>query len=240
MIRLYLKNIELFKGQSLEILSQQHHNYLINVLRASVGYKLKIFNELCGEFLAEIVSITKKTCVVDIIDLVRPVDKSDKRAQLCLAFAIIKPKRLEMLIDMSTQLGVNVFQPIISQNVTMHKLNQEKIESWIIESTEQSNRIEPPSIMPIMNLEDFISKNRNNFIYANEQEENSKFSLISEQGGAFVNLLVGPEGGWSNKELGVMREMGGASITLGPNILRSETAAATIIAQYCLLKSLKI
>ena len=238
-MRLYLKNTELFEGQIIEISSPQHYNYLINVLRSSVGYKLKVFNELYGEFLAEITSITKKTCFLKVDNIARSIKIDHEQTGLCLAFAIIKPKRLEMLIDMATQLGVKFFQPLISQNVTIHKLNYEKIENWIIESTEQSNRISPPVVKPIMNIEDFLIKNSNNFIYANEKEQNSNFSSMFSQQTSPTNLLVGPEGGWTQEELNLMKEYAGYSVTLGLNILRAETAVAAIISQYSLMLSLK-
>ncbi len=238
-MRLYLKNTELFEGQIIEISSLQHYNYLINVLRASVGYKLKIFNEIYGEFSAEITNITKKTCFLKLGNIARSIAIDYEPEDFCLAFAIIKPKRLEMLIDMATQLGVKKFQPLISKNVSIHKLNYEKIENWIIESTEQSNRISPPTVKPIMGIQDFLIKNQNNFIYANEKEQNSNFTFMLKAQKAPTNLLVGPEGGWTQEELNLMKEYAGYSVTLGLNILRAETAVAAIISQYLLMLSIK-
>ena len=234
-MRLYLKNTELFEGQIIEISSPEQYNYLINVLRAAIGYKLKIFNELHGEFLAEITSISKRICLLRIVNITRSLKKDNEQKDLCLAFAIIKPKRLEIIIDMATQLGVTIFQPLISQNVTIHKLNYEKIENWIIESTEQSNRISPPVVKSIMSIEDFVIKNQNDFIFANEKEQNANFSFMLTQQKIITNLLVGPEGGWTEKELNLMQGYGGYSVTLGSNILRAETAVAAIISQYSLM-----
>ena len=233
MIRLYIKDFVENFSDSFR-LEFDHFNYLINVMRLSIDDEILVFNSKVGEYRAKISQINKKSCDVKLIKIVR---KPYQEKELVLAFALIKPKRLEMLIDMATQLGVTVFQPLITDNVTLHKVNEEKLYSWVVESSEQSERMHIPQINAVIRLNDFLQNIQDqSFIYANERENNVDIKSVININKINI-LIVGPEGGWSDKEIQSFSNFNnGASITLGTNILRAETAVACLLSQYKLLQ----
>jgi len=233
MIRLYIKNLVNNLNEIFE-LEINHFNYLINVMRLNIGDQILVFNPMIGEYKAKIFQINKKSCNIKLVNIVR---EPNQEKDLILAFAIIKPKKLEILIDMATQLGVTYLQPLLTDNVALHNINIEKLCSWVIESSEQSERLNIPEIKPLMKLSNFLEDIKDQFfIHANEHEKIYDIKSINNIQQRNI-LIVGPEGGWSDNEIKFFKSNNyGASITLGPNILRAETAVASLLSQYQLMK----
>jgi len=217
-------------------LEGDYYHYLKTVLRLKINDSLRIFNGNDGEFIAQITNITKNTVSVLLVNLFKAVTREQ---ELILALSIIKNDRMLDAISMAVQLGVTAITPLIADRSQFHKINSEKMNKYIIESTEQSERLIPPALLPPISLSEFLEQNRGIIVlYANENEVTNKSLLtIKLQTSDNVAVIVGPEGGFSDHELSLLALKNNCfSFSLGANVLRTETAVAACIAQIILLR----
>ena len=204
------------------ILSSKEMHYITKVLRLRINNNIKIFNETDGEYLARISTIDKKSCSLLIHKKLR---SPEIQQHLNLAMAIIKQDKMGLVIEKATELGVTAITPVITDRCQIRKINHEKLSKIIIEATEQSNRITPPKLLDIIGFEDIITKE--NLLVLNERSPtNNKINHKIEK--EDITLLIGPEGGFSDKEHELISTLN--SVSLGHNILRAETAAISALA----------
>lgn len=226
--RIYINQV-LETQKPITLLHDEMH-YIKNVLRAKIGQKFRIFNNNSGEFIAQITGISNKAIELVIEDLLRKPEKSE---QLICAPAIIKNDKMSDLISMIVQVGVTQIIPIITQ-YTSHKIsNLERFQRIVIESVEQSERLDIPEISPPTKLSELLkSAAFDKILYACERS-NIK-NNIQEIGNIIAEnntlLIIGPEGGFSAEELQEFDKYNAIGINLGKNILRSETAAVKLIS----------
>ena len=191
---------------------------------------VRVFNNNQGEYLTEF----KK----DILHSLEQLRLPENLPFLGIAPCLIKPQKFAILLDVSTQLGVTIIQPLIGARSQIRTINYERYNRCLIESSEQSERLCVPELhFPISIKELFEKYHRALFIYANEHE--NKNGMVSLVGRNFENtiLIVGPEGGFSDEELEFLSNSGAYSISLGKNILRTETAVAAIISQLMVIRT---
>lgn len=222
-------NIKLIENCSLN-LAEDHSHYLKTVLRLKVGDHFRIFNGIDGEFIAQIIDITKNNLRVGLTNILR---KAIIEPELTLGMSIIKSDRMLDAIDMAVQLGVTKIIPLITERSQFRNVNNQRLVKCIIESTEQSERLTPPILMPLISLSLFLDQNLDNsIIYANENEDENNTLLKIMPIYSSISVIVGPEGGFSQNELKMLSlKPNSLSISLGSNILRTETAVATCLAQ---------
>ena len=140
-----MSNIRLFFPESLSInfeskLDKPQSHYLTKVMRIKIGNNFSLFNKN-GEWLAKINQISKGIVEFSVIEKIRLKEGSK---EIWLAFSPIKSNYFNFMIQKSTELGVTKFVPIIFERSIVRKINKERVEKIIIESTEQSNRINVP------------------------------------------------------------------------------------------------
>ncbi|MDR0296649.1 MAG: 16S rRNA (uracil(1498)-N(3))-methyltransferase [Rickettsia sp.] len=264
-------NTKLIENCSLN-LTEDHSHYLKTVLRLKIGDHFRIFNGIDGEFIAQITDITKNKLRAGLTNILR---KAIVEPELTLGISIIKNDRMLDAIDMAVQLGVTKIIPLITERSQFHNVNDQRLMKCIIESTEQSERLTPPILMPLTSLALFLDQNLDNsIIYANENEDENNTLLkimpihsndlknwnvkqgVSERSvqnvrehanapkfyeansskqksiHSNISVIVGPEGGFSPNELKMLSlRPNSLSISLGANVLRTETAVATCLAQ---------
>ncbi|WP_341757743.1 16S rRNA (uracil(1498)-N(3))-methyltransferase [Candidatus Tisiphia endosymbiont of Ditula angustiorana] len=227
-------NIKLIENYSLN-LAEDHSHYLKTVLRLKVGDHFRIFNGTDGEFIAQITGMTKNNLHVGLTNILR---KATVEPELTLGISIIKSDRMLDAIDMAIQLGVTKIIPLIADRSQFRTVNTQRLMKCIIESTEQSERLIPCILMPVVSLSLFLEQTLDNsIIYANENEDENNtllkiMPIYSSDIAANISVVVGPEGGFSQNELQMLSlRPNTLSISLGPNILRTETAVATCLAQ---------
>ncbi len=228
-------NVKLIEASSLDI-SEDYHHYLKNVLRLKIGDHFRIFNGTDGEFIAQITSIGKHNLSVSLVSILR---KPILEANITLAISIIKNDKMLDALNMAVQLGVTKIIPLIAERSQYRNINEQKLLKSIIESTEQSERLTPPILAPLTLLATFLEDNIDNMIlYANEHEdENNTLSTILPLD-HIITVIVGPEGGFSPSELKMLSAKSNTrSISLGKNVLRTETAVAACLAQINLLRA---
>tara|TARA_B100001996_G_scaffold376087_1_gene356904 strand:- start:449 stop:1183 length:735 start_codon:yes stop_codon:yes gene_type:complete len=228
-IRIFL-NISFEKADLFKITDKQAH-YLINVMRVKVGSNILVFNGFEGEYRVEIVNKGNNNIICKVIEKVRNQQNEPK---LNLIFSLVKKDRIFNILEKCTELGVTCFYPILTERTQNYNYNIKKFESYVIEASEQTRRLSIPKIMPVQKINSLLNNwNKNESILLCNENEGTSLMKISKSMSKSVSILIGPEGGFSEKEL---REFSNfefiTSILLGPRILRSDTAAIATIASY--------
>ena len=213
------------------ILEKEDAHYLTNVMRLREGDNLFLFNSKDGEFKGEIIAFDKKNIKVKLISKIENINKPGK---ISLIFSLIKSSKLDYLIQKCTEVGVKSFVPVISEKSVAKNFNIKRTEKIIKESCEQSNQLFLPAIHEVEKLEKKIkSFDKNSIVFfADINSSNKKIDeVIKNNKNREFYLLVGPEGDFSLKERDLLKSMNNCiPISLGQNILRSETAAVAGLA----------
>ena len=185
-----------------------------------------LFNS-SGEWEAKILNITKSIVEFEITNQIR---QKENQKELWLAFSPIKSNYFNFMIQKATELGITKFVPIIFERTVVRKLNKERLEKVIIEATEQSNRINIPTLEDTTNLEDFLKSSEMNLIFTDLNSDNKKVDL-EKLTNKPVCIVVGPEGDFSENERGkILSFKDVQAIKINENILRSETAVISAIS----------
>jgi len=213
------------------ILEKEYAHYLKNVMRLREGDNVFLFNSKDGEFKGEIISSDKKNTKVKLISKIENINKPGK---ISLIFSLIKSSKLDYLIQKCTEVGVKSFVPVISEKSVVKNFNIKRTEKIIKESCEQSKQLFLPAIHEVEKLEKKVkSFDKNSIIFfADINSSNKKIDeVIKNNKNREFYLLVGPEGDFSLKERDLLKSMSNCiPISLGQNILRSETAAVAGLA----------
>ena len=207
-------------------------NYLGTVLRLGVGGEVLLFNGADGEWLARIVDAGRKRVVVMIERATRPQESAP---DLTLAFAPVKKGRVDWLVEKAVELGVAHLQPVITQRTIVDKLNLERMRSHIVEAAEQCGRTALATIAEPVKLDAFLkARDPARKLYFADETGGEPAATAFQPGSA--TILTGPEGGFSPDEAQAIRAAPGAvAISLGPRILRAETAALAAVTAYMAL-----
>ncbi len=227
-IRIYV-NTELNVGSELVCDEKQSH-YLLNVMRLTIGDKVFVFNGKDGEFCAVIIEQAKKKCRLKVESKYRDFEKS---ADVWLLFAILKKDNTDFVVEKATELGVGKIIPIISEYTSSSKTRTERLQSIAIEASEQCRRQDIPEVLPDIELKKLLKnwdENRK-LIYLDESLKSLPCKEQMPKCTAPIAILTGPEGGFSEKELEILRNLNYTyGISLGKRILRAETASICAIA----------
>jgi 16S rRNA (uracil1498-N3)-methyltransferase len=204
-------------------------NYVGNVMRLKEGGQLLLFDGMSGEWLAEVAEAGKKRMRLIVA---QPTKPQEAVPDLWLAFAPVKKGRVDWLVEKAVELGVARLQPVVTQRTIVDKLNLDRMRAHIIEAAEQCGRTALADIDEPVRLEAFL----------NGRDPERALHFADESGGAPAAtsftpgpaiILVGPEGGFTPAEASAIRAAPNAvAISLGPRILRAETAALAAIAAW--------
>ena len=213
------------------ILEREDAHYLKNVMRLRKGHNVYLFNSKDGEFKGEIISSDKKNTKIKLISKIENINKPGK---ISLMFSLIKSSKLDYLIQKCTEVGVKSFSPVISEKSVIKNLNIKRAEKIIKESCEQSNQLFLPAIHVVEKFEQKLkSIDKDSIVFfADINSSNKKIDeVIKTNKNCEFYLLIGPEGDFSLKERDLLKSMSNCiPISLGHNILRSETAAVAGLA----------
>ncbi len=226
-----MSNIRLFFSNSLSInmtdeLDKSQSHYLLKVMRIKENEVFSLFNKK-GEWEAKILGISKSIVKFEITSQLRQEENTN---ELWLAFSPIKSNYQNFMIQKATELGVTKFLPIIFDRTIVRKINRERLNKIVIEASEQSNRINIPSIQATQNLDNFLKKNSMNLIFTNLNSNNKKIDK-SKLTVKPVCIIIGPEGDFSEVEREkILSFKGVQSVKISENILRSETAVISAIS----------
>lgn len=242
-IRLYTEE-KISKASNIVLNISQSH-YVKTVLKLRNNDKIIIFNEASGEFNAEIVDIKSKLISVKTLNSIR--DAIDDRVNISVYIANIKKSKLEECVAMASQFSVSKIFITGSDLSKKSDIDMNRLKHIAIEGVEQSNGIFLPEISNLKSFYDIEEKYNDVFIYGsvdNADKINAKIRDISEllpaknivlesdnpQGKAMVNILIGSEGGFSEKELSHFKEKSYIPMNISHKTLRCETALCGMLA----------
>jgi 16S rRNA (uracil1498-N3)-methyltransferase len=208
-------------------------NYLLNVLRLKAGESVLIFNGQDGEWRAEVEVEGRKAAGLVCVELTR---EQGAAPDIIYAFAPLKHARLDYMVQKAVEMGAGVLQPILTRRTQASRVNLERMRSNAVEAAEQCGILSIPEVREEENLERFLKgleKDRlvvfcdENAPVSNPVEALAK--LGNKQAGLAV--IVGPEGGFTDQERAlVAAHERCVCVSLGPRILRADTAAVAALA----------
>ncbi len=219
---------EIAQGVPVTIEGTQAH-YLLRVMRVGEGDTIILCDNVTGEWAARVIEAGKRNCMAE------PVEKLREREEVpdfWLCAALLKKDRFDMVLEKATELGVARIQPVITRRCVADKLNMDRATTIVTEAAEQCARTALPEIAEPVKLEALLR----------DFPEDRLIFFADEMGGdpaakAFAEhlptaaLLVGPEGGFDDAEREAIRDhVQSRPISLGPRILRGETAAIAATA----------
>ncbi|MCX8501642.1 MAG: RsmE family RNA methyltransferase [Alphaproteobacteria bacterium] len=232
---------KLVVGGAVSLAADRAH-HLATVLRLRVGESLSLFNPTDGEFLATIVALGKRTAEVSIqsqlVSAAADPATSAGRPLISLFFAAVKREAMDGIVEKGTELGVAAFYPILTDHCVATRVGVERLRAIAIAASEQSGRISVPMIAEPKPLAAILHG------WKNERgatpllaccEAGATLPLItclaSLRHPTEIGIVIGPEGGFSPAELTTFTQLDFVlRASLGPTILRSETAAIAAVA----------
>jgi 16S rRNA (uracil1498-N3)-methyltransferase len=220
--RFYTKQ-KLEKGQDITLSDVGLVHQLRSVFRFQPGDSVILFDGDGYDYVSEIVSIARSEAVLHVTqqneNTVRPVMK------LTLAVSMIKKDNFEWVVQKATELGISEIVPLISERSEKKGWNRERAEKILIEACEQSGRSDVPLLGELTTLSEYMSKEKRKVVVFHTEGDRFAYDGKSHEE---IVALVGPEGGWSEKEVEMFRERGYSIMKLSTPVLRAETAAIAI------------
>ncbi len=221
-------DVELSQGQAILFDGAQAH-YLFNVLRKGVGDRLLLFNGRDGEWGARIVEAGKKRglATLEVLRRVQVIEPD-----VWLVFAPLKKAPMAYLVEKAVEMGASRLCPITTAFTNSPRLNEARLQAQIIEAAEQCERLCVPQLAPMASLSQLLATwpAERSLVFANERRAARGERALSSAP-APAAILIGPEGGFSPEEAQAIEALEQAiPISLGPRILRAETAAVAALA----------
>jgi 16S rRNA (uracil1498-N3)-methyltransferase len=212
-------------------------HYLLHVMRARIGSNLLVFNGNDGEWRVRIVEAGRRNCALECERRVAPQTATP---DFWLAFAPIKKTPADYLAQKATELGVRVLQPVITHRTIARRVNIGRMRANAIEAAEQSGRLDVPEVREPVDLSALISNwpSDRHLLFCDEAGEAPPIAnALSSSAQTSWAVLTGPEGGFDEGERNLIRAHPSVmAVTLGPRIMRADTAAISALAVLAALK----
>ncbi len=207
--------------------------HLARVLRAEPGQLYEISDNQ-SVWLAEIAAAQGDRVVFRTVE---PVTVAEFPVHITLCAALIKFDRFEWLVEKATELGVERIQPVDAARTEkgLYEASRKRSERWARiarESSQQARRVRIPEILPALCFEAALGVEADHRYFLEEEAAPAFLPLLpaAPAASARVALLIGPEGGWTDSERSAALQSGWQPVSLGPQILRAETATVAALA----------
>ena len=218
-------------GDSITIKDTDQIKQITKVLRLSVGDRLLVFNDTGFEWDSEITSVDKYNLDLKLLEKKKGIGFT---SNITLYIALLKKDNLPLVLQKATELGVRRIVPINTERCVKNDISdaqQERLMKIIIEAAEQSEGALLPKLNTFMKFEDAVKQISTDELsliaYARERHQTLEGLDLNNA----INLFIGPEGGFTDKELKLASEYGIISLSLGERILRAETAAIATLGR---------
>jgi len=232
--RLYIPT-SINSGSPIHTSPEQAH-YLHKVMRLKIADQVLIFNGIDGEWLMEIQTISRKSAALSLVEQTREQPKMNPGPRLF--FAPIKKSRMTFLMEKATELGVSTFFPVTTQHTNSNVPNLQRMAAHVVEASEQCRRLTVPGVMPPAPLETCLDQwpDQQILFWLDETEGGHPLIHAFDQFQSKLpncGFIIGPEGGFSPQEQKMLTSHKSVvPVSLGPIILRSETAALASLANW--------
>jgi 16S rRNA (uracil1498-N3)-methyltransferase len=208
-------------------------NYLGNVLRLAAGGTVLVFNGRDGEWQAVIFGRKRP----DRLDIVAQTRTQDRLPDLTCVFAPLKHARLDYMVQKAVEMGASVLQPVFTRFTQASRVNTDRMRANVIEAAEQCGILSLARVEEPVTLERWLSQRADwrLLIFCDEATETASpvvaLAAATEAGSVGIDVLIGPEGGFAEEErVALLRQPRIIRLSLGPRILRADTAAVAALA----------
>ncbi len=214
----------LTEGAELRLDGPQAH-YLVSVMRFKTGDPVKLFDGVSGEWLAVAEAVGKRDLLLRITGKLRELEAVP---DLWLLAAPIKKARIDLVAEKACELGVARYRPVITRRTVIERLNLERLRAHMIEAAEQCGRTSLPALDDPVKLPALLRDwPEGRTLYFADETGGERFRPVSGP----AAILIGPEGGFDEEERALIRSLPDTvPISLGPRILRAETAAIAALS----------
>jgi 16S rRNA (uracil1498-N3)-methyltransferase len=212
-------------------LERDQSNYLGNVLRLSSGDTILVFNGRDGEWQASIAGRKRP----DQLSMVAQTRSQDRLPDLTYAFAPLKHARLDYMVQKAVEMGASRLQPVLTRFTQVSRVNLERMRANVIEAAEQCGILSLAAVEEPVPLGHFLEQRKRErlLVVCDEAAAMSDPVNALKAAGAVhgVDVLIGPEGGFAEDErVLLLRQQRALRISLGPRILRADTAGVAALA----------
>ena len=214
-------------------ISESDYAHITKVLRLGSGDRITVFDAESAEYEGTITDISPRTIALRVHDT--RLLRTESELELNLFQAILKGNRMDGIISQATQLGVSGIFPVISERTQVR--STAKADRWnkiARESTKQCGRVTPPSVSEPVDFQSSLRIREQSemkiILYENEDEPLGDYMQSLKGPVNSINVYIGPEGGFSEKEITSANENGYTALGLGKRILRTETASVVSLA----------
>ncbi|MFO1047518.1 MAG: 16S rRNA (uracil(1498)-N(3))-methyltransferase [Geminicoccaceae bacterium] len=216
-------------GLTLGVAGDRAH-YLRNVLRLREGGDLRLFNSGDGEWAGRIVAVARHRIDVRLEQRLRePADEPGPT----LVFAPIRRNRLDWLIEKAVELGVARLVPVLTARSVVRLDQVDRLRAIVVEAAEQCERLSVPAVTEPEPLEQWLARRPARPLLLADERGGGMPIAAAWRAHSEAELLIGPEGGFTDEEReALLQRVGAVSTTLGPLILRAETAALVGLAAW--------
>lgn len=225
-IRLFVDQ-PLGAGQSVPITREQAH-YLFGVMRLSVGSELFLFNGQDGEFLVQVTTAAKRGGTLLCLENSKPLQMPP---DLWLFFAPIKKARTDFIVEKATEMGAARIIPVQTDFTNSERIRKDRLQAHAVEAAEQCGGTFVPQVSDLQKLDRVLTDwpADRHLMFCDEQRVGKKPGLENAKSGPWA-ILIGPEGGFSDAERRRLHAADYAhAVSLGPRILRADTAAVAAL-----------
>jgi 16S rRNA (uracil1498-N3)-methyltransferase len=211
-------------------LERGQSNYLGNVLRLAAGDSILAFNGRDGEWQASIAG-RKRPDSLAIVTQTRP---QDRLPDLAYVFAPLKHARLDYMVQKAVEMGASSLQPVLTRFTQVSRVNGERMRANVIEAAEQCGILGIAEVAEPVALERYLGQRttRRLLVFCDEAAEvASPLQALRVELAGGIDVLIGPEGGFAEEERALLlRQPRTLRLSLGPRILRADTAAVAALA----------
>jgi 16S rRNA (uracil1498-N3)-methyltransferase len=213
-------------------LERSQSNYLGNVLRLSAGETILVFNGRDGEWQASIAG-RKRPDSLEIATQTRP---QDRLPDLAYVFAPLKHARLDYMVQKAVEMGASSLQPVLTRHTQVSRVNSKRMRANVIEAAEQCGILSIADVAEPIALDGYLGQRgaQRLLVFCDEAADSAnplqalQSDLAASNG---IDVLIGPEGGFAEEERALLlRQPRTLRLSLGPRILRADTAAVAALA----------